>query len=168
VFRSYSAFGLLSLLTAGCATTEGADRQETTVEFRSIRGSAYFHLEKRTISYEGGVIQLTDCSDSTSICLRSPEALIVVPRSCPDRKKDLDYWSSGPELALKGPEWLTGNVVKSFTGTDRFAYSYHPSNGLVALIMLPPNSNKSLSANLSETAAFDYRVVGGKGPLACR
>ena len=65
-------------------------------------------------------------------------------------------------------EGLTGNVFKSFTRTQKFAYGYNLSEGIVQLIIIPTMSSKTMVGSRAPIPDFTYRLVGRGGPLPCR
>jgi len=156
-------------ITPACAGVHGrADDKTEVFEYRTSQGElAKFDPRALTISYDSKVLRFTDCSDENNVCLRSDSAKIVVPRDCRLPNSPDDYIRNSDDLRLIGLEGLSGNVFKAFR-TGKFAYAYHPDNGIVQFILIPDSVDKSVTEDRADIPRYTYRIWKHKGPFPCK
>jgi hypothetical protein len=158
----------LSLVLSGCATYgQRTPPEGSTFVYRSEDGTtAYFDTANMVIRSPYGTMPLVACSDADSICLRTTDARIEVPRRC--AATSVEYIGSSPTLKLVSLEGLSGNVFKAEAARETFAYGYHFENGVVQLILLPPDGSLRVSTAGHALRPHIYRIVRGKGPFPCK
>lgn len=162
-------FGL-SLAVSGCATgTQRTSPDGSSFAYRSEDGkTAFLDTTNKVIRSPYGTVQLVDCSDADTVCLSSTSARIEVPRSCATSDSGEQYIRSSPTLKFVSLEGLSGNMFKAEAAREKFGYGYHFENGIVQLIILPPDGSLRVSTARHALLPHIYRIVRGKGPFRCK